>query len=282
MQRRKPVQLTKSVLSLPARQRAAHKGDFGKVLVVAGSSDYVGAAALTAHAALAVLKTGVDLVTVAAPEHVALVLNCISPTLITVKLPGKYLRPGHLHRILTLAKKVDVLLIGPGLGRQSDATIRKLCTELNCWKVIDADALNALHSGWYRKVRKAIFTPHAAEFHRMTGIALPQTLAERAAAVQRAAGANVMLLKGSTDMITSSDAIAYNTTHNATMTKGGTGDVLAGFCAGFLARVHDPFRAACMAAYLNGAIGNLLAKRYGATYLTEDLIANVHEIWRVP
>lgn len=282
MQRRAaPKQLTRTILTLPKRKPSAHKGDFGRVLVVAGSSDYVGAAALAAHAALAVLKTGVDLVTVAAPEHVALTLNAISPTLITVKLAGSYLRLVHLRRILPLAQKANVLLIGPGLGRKSDAVIRKLCM-LNCWKVIDADAIKALRGKWYRKVRRAIFTPHAMEFSLMTGERLPSDVKGRVCLLQQHASGNTVLLKGHTDIIVSGSKVAYNTTGNATMTKGGTGDVLAGFCAGFLARTGDPFRAACMAAYLNGTIGDSLAAQYGSTYRTEDIIANVHKVWRIP
>jgi len=272
--------LTKAILRLKERSRTAHKGDFGRVLIVAGSSDYVGAAVLATHAALAVLKTGVDLVTVAAPEHVALVLNCISPSLITVKLSGKYLRPAHLHQILPLLKKADVLLIGPGLGRRSDAVIRKLCrTEL--LKVIDADAIRPLRT-MRNQIHNAIFTPHAEEFHVLTGQRLSTSLQERIRMVQSQTKQMTILLKGPTDIISEKGKLALNTTGNSTMTKGGTGDVLAGFCAGFLARTRDTFRAACMAAYLNGTLGDMLAKEFGSTYLTEDLLSVVHRVWRIP
>lgn len=283
MQRRvRPVRLTKSVLSLPKRKPTAHKGDHGRVLVIAGSSEYVGAAVLTANAAMTVLRTGVDLVTVAAPEHVALLLNYVSPSLITKKLTGTHLRASHFHDIQQLAKKADTLLIGPGIGDKSDAILRRICLRFPQQKVIDANALAALGKRRFQKVQNTIFTPHAHEFFLLTNRKVKDAVQHRIATAQEEAGKNVILLKGNPDVIAAKNRIALNYTGNATMTKGGTGDVLAGFCAGFYSRTRDPFRAACMAAYLNGAIGDWLTRYYGATYLAEDLIANVHKVWRIP
>ncbi len=272
--------LQRNILRMPERKRSSRKGDFGRVLVVAGSEQYVGAAGLCSLAALGVLKTGVDLVTVAAPEKVAYILNAVSLSLITRKIKGTYFQARHAKEILALEEKHDVLLIGPGIGRESDAFLRKVCLKWNKPKVIDADAIHALGK-IYAKVNNAIFTPHSKEFEYITGkniAAMP--VQQKAKILQKAAGNNVILFKGNIDIIAARDSIVFNKTGNPSMTRGGTGDVLAGFAAGFLALTRDPFKAACMAAYLNGAVGDYLFKHAGNTWLTEDMLSCVQLFYR--
>jgi len=140
------------------RNPNSHKGENGSVLVVGGSIDYVGAPAL---AALAALRSGVDLVTVAAPEKVALTINQRSYDLITKKLPGDFLSPKHFNEISKLAGKADVILIGNGMGlkNESKVLVNKIL-KLKNPKVIDADALKLANS---ELIEDSILTPHKKE-----------------------------------------------------------------------------------------------------------------------
>ena len=271
--------LTKSILKLPPRKREAKKGDYGRVLVIGGSEDYTGAPALAAQAALAILRSGVDLVTVAAPEKVAWAINAMAPDIITIKIKGNHFTSKHVSSILKLTERYDVTLLGCGLGRKSDDFARAIVRRIKTPIVIDADALKIIR---LRDAHGAILTPHRGEYAMlMKNSRLPVATSKTAfKEVRRHLGGNIILQKGPIDVIMSKDRIAYNTTHNPVMAKGGTGDVLAGLCAGFLAQTHDHFRAACMAAYLNGAVGNYLLKKYGHTFTASDIVNNIYKVFR--
>ncbi|MBI2549468.1 NAD(P)H-hydrate dehydratase [Candidatus Woesearchaeota archaeon] len=267
------------------RKKTAHKGDFGRVLVVGGSEQYIGAIALGSLAvkSLSALRVGIDIVTVASPSKVAWAMNTLTPDLITVKLNWPHLTTDHVYRILQLSEKHDVVLIGPGLGLhlETQRFVTKVVRELvirNKSLVIDADALKVVS---LQEIKHAILTPHAAELQILlnhSGI-LEQYVSQEAYATifmqkkfQELLGTNVLLLKGSVDTIVSSNNICYNHTGNPGMTVGGTGDVLAGICAGFLCRTNDPFSSACCAAYLNGWIGDLLKEELGYGFIASDFL----------
>ena len=136
--------LTKAILNLPARRKNAHKGDYGRVLVIAGSEDYPGAAALACSAALAILRSDADLVTVAAPEKVAWAINCLVPDVITKKVDGTHFTLRHARSLISFSRSFDVVLIGPGIGKKSTDFLRKICYGISAPKVIDADAIKAV------------------------------------------------------------------------------------------------------------------------------------------
>jgi len=261
--------LTKAILKTPKRKPNSHKGDYGRVLVLGGSEAYVGAPALAAGAAEAVLRSGADLVTVAAPARVAWAINTLLPDIITVKLKGKEFSVQHLPLLKKLAAKQDVLLIGPGIGTQSNSFIKEI-VKLPLPKVIDADALKAIN---LRTITNAILTPHAKEFE----ILLKNSKLTKQN-FKKNLGDNVLLLKGNVDKIITRNKMAYNKTGNAVMTKGGTGDVLAGLMAGLLAQQKaytaklDLFKAACRGVYLNGAVGDYLKKKMGKTFIASDIV----------
>ena len=246
-----------------ALKRGEHKGENGRVLVVGGSEDYVGAPALSALAALAVLRSGADLVTVSAPEKVAWVINTYSPDLITKKLRGKVWKKEHIKDISKI--KFDVVLIGPGMG-QSDGA-KKLVDELikiNKPKVLDADALKIVD---YRKLRNCVVTPHEKEFEILFGEKATKEGVKRFGKEDL-----VVLLKGGVDLISDGKQLMENKTGNNSMTKGGTGDVLAGLVAGYIAQGMSLYEAACKAAYVNGAAGEALHQTMGYGYLASDLL----------
>ena len=242
------------------RKPRSHKGDFGKVLIIGGSEDYVGAPILAGEAAFA---SGVDIVTITAPEKIAFAINTYNPDLITKKLKGDYFSIKHIPELLKLSKRFDSVLIGPGLGRKSDDFVRELCVKLKKPAVIDADAVKALR---LQDIDNAILTPHSKEF---------QTLRDNSGMKKIKPGTNVILKKGSVDEIISRSKVKHNKTGNPGMTVGGTGDVLAGLCAGFLAQSNDLFNSACAAAFISGLAGDSLNKKLGNGFTASSVVKEI-------
>ncbi len=256
------------VAGIHLRERAgnSHKGDNGRVLLVGGSIDYVGAVYL---AAMAALRSGADNVTVAAPEKVAWVVNTLSPDFITVKLKGEYFTSASASKIVELSKKFDVVVIGNGIGTR-DETMKfaaAVSGGIKSFKVIDADAIKAVK---LQGVSSAIFTPHRKEL---------EILLKNSGCTEKsldgAIGSNVIIAKGAVDKIISKGRIAFNRAGNAGMTVSGTGDVLAGLAAGILAQEKDLWRAAVAAAYVNGKVGDALFRKHGYGFTASDMLGMV-------
>ena len=259
---------------LPPRPKNSHKGDFGRVLVVAGSRGMTGAAILSARAAL---KSGAGLVTVACPESERKTIACALPEVMTFggACSGGAFTAAAASQVAAFAgaKKIDTLLIGPGLGssRGARAFALKLLKTLELPAVVDADALNALACGprpFKIKAFPAIFTPHAGEAARLLGKAVPDRPACAAALAALTGG--TAALKGPGTLICGGKTILKNITGGPELAKGGSGDVLAGLTAGFyaqngLARGFTPGTAlgsAALAVFLHGLCGDLAAKKY--------------------
>ncbi len=256
------------------RPPQSHKGDFGRVLVIGGSKRYTGAPAL---AAMAAYKAGSDLVTIAAPRRAADIAASFSPNIITYPLDGDFLKKTHYKELKALIDSADSLLIGNGLGEGGKAA-KPLIQKIKKPIVIDADALKYIPKRSSSK--SIILTPHAREFEIMTGIKIKSlSEKEKTKAVKRAAaffGATI-LLKGHADIISNGKAVYLNRTGNPYMTKGGTGDTLAGICAALLARGVNPLEAAYAAAYINGSAGDFAAEKHGEGMLATDVIEEIPE-----
>ncbi|MFW5991138.1 MAG: NAD(P)H-hydrate dehydratase [Candidatus Nanoarchaeia archaeon] len=251
------------------RKADSHKGENGRVLVVAGSYDYPGACFLAVSAAVASLRVGGDLVTVAAPEKVAWFINTVIPDIITVKLKGKYLSYGHHKTIEKLREKSDIILLGPGIGRRKTtfSLVRRLCKGKKN-KVIDADALKAVK---LQDVDNAVLTPHKGELETLlknSGIFI-----KNYSELKKYCGSNVILLKGKEDLIISRNEVRRNKTGNAGMTVGGTGDILAGIITGLIAQGFGLEKAAYKGANLTGRIGDKLRKEYGYGFIASDFLS---------
>ena len=283
--------INKKNIVLPVRKKNSHKGDNGRVLVVGGSKDYVGAVTL---AGLASLRSGADLVKIIAPEKVAWAINAYSPDLITMKISGvDFFRSRNFDTIKDEIEKFDVLLIGNGIGLNDETKkfCRKTIRSIKKLKVIDADAIKSISM---HDAVNSIITPHAKELEQFLinsgcsdaarKISLAKSYVEKSGLVKKATekflkNNNVILLKGIIDIVISKDKIFYNKTGNAGMTKGGTGDVLAGLCAGFLAQTGDLVQSAINGAYFNGLIGDiLLTRKKGYTYLASDMVEEIERI----
>jgi NAD(P)H-hydrate epimerase len=228
---------------------------------------------------MAALRSGVDVVTVAAPERAADMAAKYSPNLITHPFDGDYFTTGHLKSVTELAKDFDAVVIGPGLGLEKD-TQKFVSMFLDRMKkpcVIDADAIKSLKN---KKLwDNFLLTPHAYEFYHMTGDKPKYDVLGRAELVRRHAkkiGATI-LLKGAIDIISDGRETAMSRTGNSYMTVGGTGDVLSGICGALLAQKVRPFKAACAAAYLNGVAGTLAAKEK-RPMLASDIIEKIPDV----
>jgi hydroxyethylthiazole kinase-like uncharacterized protein yjeF len=250
------------------RALESHKGDSGRILVI-GGGPYTGAPALSAMAAL---RAGADIVTVAAPKTAARTISGYSPNLIVQELSGDHLCPEDMVVLEEQIARHDVVVMGMGLGRHPEtmaalAEIIPLCKKT----VIDADALQP------DLPLKGIVTPHAGEFKRISGVSLVDLdYRERVEPLKEYARKKdlVVLLKGKVDLISDGEVVRANTTGNPGMTVGGTGDVLAGITAAFYART-SALRAATAAAFVNGRAGDLVYPEKDFGMVATDVIEKI-------
>lgn len=258
------------------RSPETHKGDFGRLLVIGGSETFSGAPALVA---LAAYRVGVDLVHVGAPVKTAYAVSSMSSDLITIKLDGDHVNPRNIAALEPYLEKSTAVAIGPGLGlhRETVEFVKEIVNRIEAKKIpllLDADGLKAF-AEFKRKVKSPmVFTPHAGEYKILTGREVPQALEERAEEIRKTADelGVVLLLKGHTDMISDGKRVKFNFTGNPGMTVGGTGDVLSGIVAAFLAQGIDPFEAAVAGAFINGAAGDFVACDKGFHMVASDLL----------
>jgi NAD(P)H-hydrate epimerase len=252
----------------PIPRAGSHKGQNGRVLIVSGGP-FTGAPALVAYGALGI---GADLVHIATPALAASVVASYSPTFIVHPLVGHRLMREDLRQVLDLTAKADAVAIGPGLGDVEGTleAIRDIVRQVTLPMVIDADAIHAVASE--PKVlagKRAVITPHSREFKVLTGKALPDSPDERAEPVREASRALgvTILLKGPVDIVSDGTRVTFNYTGNPGMTVGGTGDVLCGVVAGFIAKGMSSYDAARLGAFANGYAGDLAFKEksYGLT-----------------
>jgi ADP-dependent NAD(P)H-hydrate dehydratase / NAD(P)H-hydrate epimerase len=273
-------------LAVKPRSAEAHKGAFGKLVVIGGSNIFSGAPAL---AAMAALRTGVDIVTIAAPEKTATAISSMSPALITVKLKGKHLNSRNMLDIKEQLESATAVVLGPGLGLHSETkkAIKEIIEQLEetgTPLLLDADGLKAFAEFRRKLGCPLVVTPHAREYEILTGTKLPKSIKDRTEEVQRMAkklGATI-LLKGHADIISNGVDITFNFTGNPGMTVGGTGDVLSGVVGGLLAMGADSFRAAVAGAFINGAAGDFVAVEKGYHMLPTDLIEWIPHIMDDP
>lgn len=252
---------------LAYERQGEHKGENGTVLVVAGSENYAGAAVLTATACEAVLRSGADLCVACCPEKVAWLVNNQLPDAVTHKFSGSTFSQQHVARVIELAKDCDVGLVGPGLGDEARGFAHDVLTELPIPVVIDADGIRAVTVD---EVDDAVFTGHADEYSDL--LHRSEIQEEH---LQARLGGSTVVKKGPVDRIISAEQVEENQTGNQVMTKGGTGDVLAGLIAGFTAQGRALFDAACAGAYLNGAVCDRLEQEKGQTFIASDIAENL-------
>lgn len=253
---------------LPKRPKDANKGTFGKVLVIAGSENFPGAAYLACAAAY---RVGAGLVTLVTTPSVKIIVSRKLPEVTFLSL----------NEVNKKLPSYDVVLLGPGLG-QSEQTM-KLVEELLNQRlpntVIDGDGLNILSKmeNWHDKLRTdAVLTPHPGEMSRLTGKGVDEIQSDREDIAKHFAKLwnQVVVLKGANTVIASpTGEVVVSPFANPALATAGTGDVLSGIIAGFLAQGLNPFDAAGASVYVHGLAGEMMKEKFGdAGGLASDLL----------
>ncbi len=277
---------------LPRREAEAHKGRFGHILVVAGSRGMAGAAVLAARAAA---LSGAGLVTLAVPHSVQEVAAGFQPEIMTLGLPetgaGTLSRAAR-EQIEEFLPRASVLALGPGLSTHPETVelVRELLPGVRVPCVLDADGLNAFGveeretdqipvgppagethpPGGFREKPDLVLTPHPGEMARLLGLkSAAEVQADRLGVTERTAAGwrCTVVLKGARTLVAEPGKTYINPTGNPGMATGGTGDVLTGMVAGFLAQGLEPGPAAAAAAFLHGRAGDLAAAERGQASL---------------
>lgn len=270
----------------PPRAFDSHKGSFGHLLVIAGSTGKTGAPALCANAAM---RCGTGLVTLGVAESLNPALEPLVLEPMTHPLPENekgFLSENCLKDILSLLKGKQALALGPGLGTRKGTArlVQKLVEQSPVPLVLDADAVNCLAEhpeSLKKKSRPAILTPHPGEMARLCRLSTPDVQADRIGLARKFASEwdVILILKGARTVIALPDGKAFiNPTGNPGMASGGMGDVLTGMVSGFLAQGFSPEAASLAGVYIHGLCADVLSKQKGAFgFLARDMIKAIPE-----
>lgn len=275
----------------PWRRGFSHKGDYGRVNVIAGSTGLTGAAILTCRSAL---RSGIGLLKLYIPESLAVLITHSVPEAITI--PLQEVRKGvigitHFDRIIEDSGSSDVVAIGPGCGNTAETSelVRRIIQELEKPVVIDADGLNAISRNTdilLDKKSSVIMTPHPGEMSRLIGLSTEE-INERPIEIARKYAMMwdvILVLKGARTVVAAPNGDIYvNVTGNSGMATAGSGDVLTGVIAGFIGQGLTPLQAALLGVYVHGRAGDNSAKykgEYGllAGDIVEGLIYTMKEM----
>ncbi|MCL2698927.1 MAG: NAD(P)H-hydrate dehydratase [Defluviitaleaceae bacterium] len=256
---------------LPKRHECSHKGTYGRVAVVAGSAGMTGAAAFCADAAY---KAGCGYVDVNAPRTAIPVIQQLVPQAISTPLPekGGFVCADALDTALAQINKATVCLLGPGLGQTEDVRefVRGVITGADVPLVLDADALNAIAGQGADILREAkvppVITPHPLEMSRLTGVPAARILDDMIGEARKFAAVynTVTVLKSAATVIADPNGRVFiNKGACSALAKAGSGDILAGLIAGFIAQGADGAEVAALGCYIQSKAGKAAAARYG-------------------
>lgn len=276
------VNINELVKKFPKRLPDSHKGDYGHVLVIAGSAGYTGAAYLTSQAAM---RTGSGLVTLAVGRSLyGIMASKLTEVMVRPFFETKDFSLSLLaeKELLSFAEKCASVAIGPGISqnKESQNLTRNLIAKLNAPIVLDADGINAFagHPEALKSAKAAlVLTPHEGEMSRLIGKERDEIQKDRKnIAINFANEYNtVLVLKGHHTIVAKPGGEYYeNQTGNAGMAKGGVGDVLTGMIASFVGQGQDAFTAAALGVYFHGLAGDLAAKEKGLLGLSATDLLN--------
>lgn len=253
----------------PVPAADSHKGDNGRLMIIAGGP-YYGAPAMCSMAAL---RTGTDIVRLFTPASVSRTIASYSPVLMITELPGNCLDSEEVDDLLRASMDYDAVLIGPGLGTAPETVlaVKEFVRKCRTPVVIDADGLTAIAG--MRLSAPAVLTPHKGEFARLGGSD------EDVAALASSVNATVVLKKRE-DVISDGRTTRVNRSGSPGMTGAGTGDVLAGIVAALLSKGMSPFDAACLGAYISGRAGELAFDDLSYGMVATDIIDRIPMVLR--
>jgi len=275
-----------TIPKLTARAVDAHKGDFGKVCIIAGSRGMSGAAALAGRAAL---RGGAGLVRVATPKNVLPIVASIEPSFTTIalaeddegRISGK-----AASAVLDIAAENDAAAFGPGVGISGGirTVLEKLLEEEELKLVIDADGLNNLAgiTDWPAGLKaELVVTPHPGEMKRLwSGLfrePMPNGREEQAGQLARQTN-SIVVLKGAGTVVTDGEKVYVNKTGNPGMATAGSGDVLTGVITALLGQGLSNIDSAVLGVYIHGLAGDIAAEKAGqVSLMATDIIEALGE-----
>ena len=283
------MQKIETIPRLEARAVNSHKGDFGKVCIIAGSTGMSGAAVLAGRSAL---RAGAGLVRVATPKSILPIVAAIEPSFTTIALSedsqGR-ISAKAINIILNAVTDNDAIAFGPGVGISGSIRpiLEMLLEQENLKLIIDADGLNNLAGmkNWYKKLKaNLILTPHPGEMKRLwSGLfrdTLPIERREQAEKLAKETGA-IVALKGAGTVVTDGEKIYTNTTGNPGMATAGSGDVLTGIITALLGQGLSIIDAAVLGVYIHGLAGDIAVKKLGQlSLIATDIIDALPEAFQ--
>ncbi len=261
---------------LPVPAPDAHKNERGRLLIVAGSRAYAGAAAL---AALGSVRSGAGYVTLAVPESIAQTMQAKLSTVVVTGLAenlGGTLSSKAFGAVMTLAADHDAVVVGPGMTLAHSAVllVRGLVRELDRPLLVDADGINSFVDAvdlLFAREGPLVLTPHPGELARLLGVAAPLVQADRVTFARRLSGeGRVCVLKGARTVLAGSGRTVLCTAGNPGMATAGSGDVLAGIAGTFLAQGLAPLDAAALAVHLHASAGDHAAQALTQTCMSAE------------
>lgn len=270
-----------TIPKLKPRPADAHKGDFGKVAIIAGSIGMTGAAALAGRSAL---RAGAGLVRVATPKTALPIVAAIEPSFTTISLPDDSqgrIAEKAINTILKITADNDAVAFGPGIGISNAlcSILETLIKQKDLRILIDADGLNNLCKikDWPKKLKaNLIMTPHPGEMKRLWKSLLREKLppSRRQQAAKLAQKTNtIVILKGADTVVTDGQKIYVNTTGNPGMATAGSGDVLTGTILALMGQGLNNLDAAILGTYIHGLAGDIAAEKLGQiSLITTDII----------
>ncbi len=272
---------------LPERPLDAHKGTFGRLLVISGSKNYIGAAYL---ACMGAIRCGTGLVTLATPDSIHPILASKLTEATHIPLPDEdgYLKKEASKLVLDEIKNFDALVIGCGLSLRGEVVdfIREVLFSLpeDFPVLIDADALNTLSAtdGWEEKIKaKAILSPHPGEMSRLTGLKTADIQKRRFEVAREFSKRwnKTLVLKGAFTVVAYGEKLRVSPFSNPGLASGGTGDVLAGIIGGFLAQGIEPFDSASLGVYIHALSGERVKNKLGDQgMMASDLLPEIPKV----
>ena len=280
------MQTITTIPKLKPRAVDGHKGDYGKICIIAGSMGMSGAAALAGRAAL---RAGAGLVRVATPKSVLPIVASIEPSSTTIALPEDGLgriSAKAINTILEALNENDAVAFGPGIGISGAlrSVLEILLEQDKLRLLIDADGLNNLAGikNWPAKLKaKLVLTPHPGEMKRLwSGLfreKLPPDRQKQAAQLARQTK-TVVALKGAGTVVTDGEKIYINKTGNPGMATAGSGDVLTGVITALMGQGLSDFDAAVLGVYIHGLAGDIAAEKTGqVSLITTDIIQSLSD-----
>jgi len=278
------MQLIESIPKLRPRAIDAHKGDFGKVCIIAGSVGMSGAAALAGRSAL---RAGAGLVRVATPKSVLPIVASIEPSFTTIALPedgAGRISAKAINTILDAVSENDAVAFGPGIGISGalQSVLEALLEQEGLRLLIDADGLNNLTriKDWPARLKaKLILTPHPGEMKRLWSALfrepLPSERKQQAAQLAQRTK-SIVALKGAGTVVTDGEKNYINKTGNPGMATAGSGDVLTGVITALMGQGLSNFDAVVLGVYIHGLAGDIAAEKIGqVSLMATDIISTL-------